>query len=106
MRYTWLVEKYLEGELSGEALRKFELEILRKPEVARELEKIRTTHRFMRDQHQKMQNSAGLIEDFDDLENVLTEQDISKEYEELMVRKISSSEKDFFDYSLEKKLFY
>ena len=28
MKYTWLVEKYLEGELSGDALRKFEIEIL------------------------------------------------------------------------------
>ena len=47
MKYTWLVEKYLEGELKGEALRKFELEILRKPEVAKEVEKIRSMNNFM-----------------------------------------------------------
>jgi hypothetical protein len=54
MKYTWLVEKYLEGELSGEALRKFELEILRKPEVAEEVERVRSMHHFMMEQPKTM----------------------------------------------------
>ena len=60
MKYTWLVEKYLEGELSGEALRKFELEILRKPEVAEEVERIRSLQKFMQHQHSKLIDFFGL----------------------------------------------
>ena len=69
MKYTWLVEKYLEGELSGEAFRKFELEILRKPEVAEEVERIRSMQKFMQHQHSKLMDSSGLIEDYEDLMN-------------------------------------
>jgi tetratricopeptide (TPR) repeat protein len=91
MKYTWLVEKYLEGELSGEELRRFELEILRKPEVAEEVERIRSLSRFMENQHQKMRSAAGLLEDFDDYENIVDENEISRDLENLKVRKISSS---------------
>jgi len=95
MRYTWLVEKYLEGELSGEALRKFELEILRKPEVAEEVERIRSLTAFTREQHLKLHDYHGLIEDFDDLENIIDEQDIQQEFEGLKIKKISSSSSNF-----------
>jgi hypothetical protein len=91
MKYTWLVEKYLEGELSGEDLRKFELEILRKPEVAEEVERIRSLTEFSLKQHQKLFDEVGLIEYFDDIENVINEEDIGKELEGLKVRKISAS---------------
>jgi small nuclear ribonucleoprotein (snRNP)-like protein len=91
MNYTWLVEKYLEGELSGEELRRFELEILRKPEVAEEVERIRSLSRFMENQHQIMKGAAGLLEDFDDYENIVDENEISRDLENLKVRKISSS---------------
>ncbi len=91
MKYTWLVEKYLEGELSGEALSRFELEILRKPEVAEEVERIRSLNRFLKEQHQRMQDPVGLFEDFNDLENIIREQEIQSELEGLKVRKISSS---------------
>ena len=91
MKYTWLVEKYLEGDLSGEELRNFELEILKKPDVAREVERIRAMNRFMLEQHNKMSGESGLIEDFDDIENVLSADEISRQLEDLKVRKISSS---------------
>jgi len=98
MKYTWLVEKYLEGELSGEALRKFELEILTKAEVAKELERIRSLDSFMEKQHHRMKSSVGLIEDFDDIENVVSESTISRELEELKIRKISSSRDEIVDF--------
>jgi tetratricopeptide (TPR) repeat protein len=91
MKYTWLVEKYLEGELSGEELRRFELDILRKPEVAEEVERIRTLNRFMEEQHRKMNDRTGLLEDFSDLENVVDTDEIGRDLESLKVRKISSS---------------
>jgi ethanolamine utilization protein EutQ (cupin superfamily) len=94
MKYTWLVEKYLEGELSGEALRKFELEILRKPEVAEEVERVRAMHHFMVKQHGKLQDSIGLIEDYEDIENVIDEEIIRQDLEGLKVRKISNGQKD------------
>jgi hypothetical protein len=94
MEYTWLVEKYLEGELSGEELRKFELEILRKPEVAEEVERIRALNRFMQQQHQKMHSSVGLIENFDDINNIISEEEIEKDLEGLKIRKISSAGND------------
>ncbi len=98
MKYTWLVEKYLEGELSGDALRKFELDILTKPEVAGEVERIRLLNRFMKKQHRKMQNSTGLIEDFDDLDNIVNEEDIAGELEGLKIHKISSFRKDISEF--------
>jgi len=98
MKYTWLVEKYLEGELSGEALRKFELEILTKAEVAEEVERIRSLDSFMKKQHHRMKSSVGLIEDFDDIENVVSESTISRELEELKIRKISSSRDEIVDF--------
>jgi tetratricopeptide (TPR) repeat protein len=99
MKYTWLVEKYLEGELSGEALRKFELEILRKQEVAEELERVRSMHHFMREQHAKFQDSIGLIEDYEDSENVIDEEIIRQDLDGLKVRKISAEKKDVIDFS-------
>ena len=92
MKYTWLVEKYLEGELSGEALRKFELEILRKPEVAEEVERVRSMNHFMKEQHSKFQDSIGLIEDYEDSENVIDEEIIRQDLDGLKVRKISSDQ--------------
>ncbi len=97
MRYTWLVEKYLEGELSGEALHKFELEILRKPEVAEEVERVRSMNHFMKEQHGKFQDSIGLIEDFEDSENVIDEEIIRKELDGLKVRRISNDQKNASD---------
>ena len=90
MRYTWLVEKYLEGELSGEALHKFELEILRNPEAARELERVRSLQKFMENHHAIMSSRSGLIENFDDVENVIPEHEIAEEMEELKIRKVKS----------------
>jgi TolA-binding protein len=97
MKYTWLVEKYLEGELSGEALRKFELEILQKTEVAEEVERVRSMNHFMKEQHSRFQDSIGLIEDYEDSENVIDEEMIRKDYDGLKVRKISNSQKNVID---------
>ncbi|MFC2112401.1 tol-pal system YbgF family protein [Bacteroidota bacterium] len=95
MKYTWLVEKYLEGELNGEDLVKFELEILTKPEVAEEVERVRSLNRFVKEQHHRMQSSSiGLVEDFEDLENILSEEEVGKELEGLRIRKISASQND------------
>jgi hypothetical protein len=99
MKYTWLVEKYLEGELSGEALQKFELEILRKPEVAEEVERIRSLNRFVIEQHQRMQGSGGLIEDFEDQDNVLSKEEVGRDLDGLKIRKISSSQLDVSEFS-------
>ncbi len=97
MKYTWLVEKYLEGELSGEALHKFELEILRTPEVAEEVERVRSMNHFMQEQHQKLQDSIGLIEDYEDSENVIDEEAIRQDLEGLKIRKIITERKDIID---------
>ena len=98
MRYTWLVEQYLEGELSGEALRKFELDILRNPEAARELERVRSLQKFMENQHAIMNARSGLIEDYEDLENVIPEHAMVDELEELRIKKIVSPGKDLQDF--------
>lgn len=98
MKYTWLVEKYLEGELSGDALHKFELEILRNPEAARELERVRILQKFMETQHSIMSSGSGLIEDFEDLENVLPEYEMAEELEELRIKKIGSPARHLEDF--------
>ncbi len=93
MKYTWQVEKYLEGELSGEELRNFELEILRNPKVAEEVERIRRMEKFMEKQHARFSGAGGLVEDYDDLENALPAQKLAEELEGLKIRKISSDRK-------------
>lgn len=98
MKYTWLVEKYLEGELSGEALRRFELEILRNPEVARELEHIRSLQKFMENQHARMTEKGGLIEDYDDMENVIPEYQLADDLDGLRIRKISHKNKELREF--------
>jgi FimV-like protein len=99
MKYTWLVEKYLEGELSGEALRKFELEILRKREVAEEVERVRSMNRFMKEQHARFQYEIGLIEDFEDTDNVIDEETIRRDLDGLKVRKINEGSSDTMEFN-------
>jgi hypothetical protein len=94
MNYTWLVEKYLEGELHGEALEKFEQEMLSKPEIAAEVEKIRSLNRFMAEQHGRMLNTAQLIEDFEDYGNILDEHEVYRELEGLERSDISDANSD------------
>ena len=94
MNYTWLVEKYLEGELEGEELQKFELEILRKPEVAAEVERIRLLNRFIAEQHRRMKGSSVLIEDFDDSGNVIQEDEILRDLEGLPIHTLKDAKSD------------
>ena len=98
MNYTWLVEKYLEGELEGEALKKFELEILRKPEVAAEVERIRMLNRFLAEQHRKMKDSSVLIEDFEDSGNVISANEIQRDLEGLQNSGTGDANSDVEDF--------
>jgi hypothetical protein len=93
MKYTWLVEKYLEGELHGEELREFELEILRNPDVAKELEEIRKLHSFSREQ---INNKFidNLLED-DMLESQFPKEEIHTDMNELKIRKLNPDNAEF-----------
>jgi tetratricopeptide (TPR) repeat protein len=98
MKYIWQVEKYLEGEMKGEELRYFELEILRNPDLAKEIEKVRKMDTFSRKQYAKLISSSELVEEYDDLQNIVDESLIRSDLESLEIRKISNNDPEFHDF--------
>jgi len=93
MKYTWLVEKYLEGELHGEELREFELEILHNPEVAKEVEEIRKLHTFSREQIKK-KYFDNLLE-VEILDSPIPVQEIEADMDDLKIRKLNPEDAEF-----------
>jgi len=93
MKYTWLVEKYLEGELQGEELREFELKILRDPEVAKEVEEIRKLHAFTAEQLGK-KFADNLLED-EDPAHTIQDEDLEIDMNNLKITKLSDEDVDF-----------
>ena len=91
MKYTWLVEKYLEGELSGRELSDFELLILRDQEVAHEVERVKSLLKFSREQHLRLTTGAELLESFDDFDNILDEEELELDLDNLKIRKVVNS---------------
>lgn len=102
MKYIWLVEKYLAGEMKGEELRRFELEILRNPELANEVERVRKLDLFAREQYARLRNTLELVEDYvedyDDIQNVVDESLLRDDLESLQIRKISKNDPEFHDF--------
>ena len=98
MKYIWLVEKYLEGEMKGEELRQFELEILKNPELANELERVRNLDSFARRQYSRLTNATELVEEYEDMRNVMDECLLRDELESLQIRKISNYDPEFLDF--------
>jgi tetratricopeptide (TPR) repeat protein len=91
MKYTWLVEKYLEGELQGKELADFELLILKDPSVAEEVETIRKLNAFCFEQHRKLKGNIGLNVHFNDAEHVPVTDDLTTDMDSLKIRRISDS---------------
>jgi hypothetical protein len=98
MKYTWLVEKYLEGELKGEELHNFELEILKNPEVAEEVERVRNLDAFTRKQYSILTATQGLLEDPEDIHKSLEESSLKNDLESMKIQKINVSDPDFQDF--------
>jgi tetratricopeptide (TPR) repeat protein len=98
MKYTWLVEKYLEGELRGEELRNFELEILKNPEVSEEVERIRNLDVFSRKQYALLTTTHELLEDLNDIHPSLEESLLNKDLESMKILEISESDPDYQDF--------
>jgi hypothetical protein len=98
MKYIWLVEKYLEGEMKGEELRHFELEILRNPDLANEIEHVRKMNAFSRKHYAKLMSTSELAEEYDDMQNVVDESLIRNDLESLEIRKISKNDPEFHDF--------
>jgi hypothetical protein len=97
MKYTWLVEKYLEGELHGKELRDFELQILKDPAVAREVEEIRKLHAFVGDQIKKKYNDI-LLEDEATYDSFSVEE-LQADMNELKIRKLDPEDVEFQKFS-------
>ena len=103
MKYTWLVEKYLEGEMSGKELADFELLILRNEEVAREIDRVRTLLQFSRQQHEKLTRDPELIEDYHDAAGVIDAGEIEADLDKLKIRKVpDESERNNFHRKVQK----
>jgi tetratricopeptide (TPR) repeat protein len=98
MKYIWLVEKYLAGDMKGEELHHFELEILRNPELANEVERVRKLDSFARKQYARLRNTLELVEDYDDMQNVVDESLLRDDLESLQIRKISKNDPEFHDF--------
>lgn len=91
MKYTWLVEKYLEGELQGKELSDFEILILKDPAVAEEVENIRKLNAFCIEQHSKLKSKGALREDFNDPQHISGEDEILNDLDGLRIKKISDT---------------
>lgn len=98
MKYTRLVEKYLEGELKGEELRNFELEILRNPEIAEEVERIRNLDAFSRKQYTLLTAAHELLEDPEDSPLSMDESILKDDLESLKIQKINELDPDYQDF--------
>lgn len=98
MKYIWLVEKYLEGEMKGEELSRFELEILRNPELANEVERVRKLDLFARNQYARLRDTLELVEDYNDMQNVVDYSLLGDDLESLQIRKISNNDPEFNDF--------
>jgi hypothetical protein len=98
MKYTRLVEKYLDGELSGEELRKFELEILKNPEVAEEVERIRNLNAFARKQYSLLTSAEELLEDPDISLLSIDESVVRDDLETLKIHRITEMDHDYQDF--------
>lgn len=98
MKYTWLVEKYLDGELKGEVLRDFELEILKNPEVAEEVERVRSLDAFSRKHYAILTSTQDLLEDPEKMPYSIEESSLKNDLESLKIQKINESDPDYQDF--------
>ncbi len=102
MKYTWLVEKYLEGELHGHELKDFELEILRNSDAAKELEEIRKLHAFTREQLNK-KFTDNLLEN-KELQNKFQTEDVRPDLDGLKIHKLDPEQTEFQKFKQKVKL--
>jgi tetratricopeptide (TPR) repeat protein len=98
MKYTRLVERYLEGEMTGEELYDFELEILKDPEVAEEVEHIRSLDSFARKQYGILSSTEELLEDQENLTGFLEEFSVKDDLEIMKIHKINELDPGFTDF--------
>lgn len=98
MKYTWLVERYLDGELKGEELSHFELEILKNPDVAEEVEYIRSLDAFSRKQYAMLTSTKELLEDQEEIPRPVEESMLTNDLESLKIQKINESDTDYQDF--------
>lgn len=98
MKYTRLVEKYLEGEMKGEELRNFELEILKNPEIAEEMERIRSVDSFARKQYGVMSSTQDLIKDPETITGFHEESFLKGGMKTMKINKIDESDPGYRDF--------
>jgi tetratricopeptide (TPR) repeat protein len=98
MKYTRLVEKYLDGELKGEELSSFEREILKNPEVAEEVERVRNLDAFSRKHFDVLTSTRDLLEDTDDMNYSAEECSFNDDLENIKIQKIYESDPDYLDF--------
>lgn len=98
MKYTRLVEKYLDGELKGEELSNFELEILKNPEVAEEVERVRNLDSFSRKQYAVLSSTEELLEDPEVMPHPVEDSSLKNDLESLKIQKINESDPDYQDF--------
>jgi len=98
MKYTWLVEKYLDGDLKGEELRDFELEILKNPDVAEEVERVRNLDAFSRKHFATLTAAQVLLEDPREIPDSLDEASLKNDLEILKIQKINESDPEYQDF--------
>jgi hypothetical protein len=98
MKYSRLVDKYLEGEMKGEELRNFELEILKNPEVAEEVERLRSLNSFAKKQYEILSSTHELLEDPENMADSLEESSMKNDLESMRIHKINESDPGFMDF--------
>jgi hypothetical protein len=79
-------------------LSNFELEILKNPEVAEEVERVRSLDAFSRKQYASLTATQELLEDQNDIPNYLEESSLANDLEILKIQKINESDPDYLDF--------
>jgi len=96
MKYSRLIDKYLDGLLHGEELRKFEEELLSNPKLEETVEEVRALNDFMQEQHDKLKKRRKLKEDIDYSFEGVSSEEIEKDIKQFStLRSITKDEKDF-----------
>ncbi len=87
MKYSWLVDKYIEGDLKGEELRRFEEKLSHDPELAKEIDNIRHLVDFIRSQHNVLKKERQIKDPWKDSRELVDHRELERDLEDLRVRK-------------------
>lgn len=84
--------------MTGEELRDFELEILKNPEVAEEVERMRSIDEFARKHFSILSSAHDLLEDPENMAGIMEESSLQDDLESMKIHEIDESDPGYRDF--------